>query len=531
MSPFAAGARRDRADRGPHLPRVRRPRAVAPATHLVKAVVQSGNELGTRSPVRIAGVRWARSQKIERGPGSTAIVTMCDREARAAAPQRRDAEGAAAPLPRGQLLRRPAAGHPDRARAPRGRHDPAVADRDAPCSSTRCSPRCAPARATTSRASSTRCRGRSTTAAPRAPPARAALVEPAFLRDRRGHRGAARASGPATCAGSSRTASARRARSPRAGIALPRLVSALDTTLTHARRAARRGWAVGRRARQARGRGAGDVRGAEPPLPDPARDLDRGAARTARRARDAAPSPTRCWPGGRARVPARAARRCFASSIPRCARSARSSRGWNGPSASCARTRSACAATRSRRSSSRSSTRRSRPAARSIASCSTGSSGSRRRRRTSPATARPCRYHAGFGDQVVSTGRAPSVGEPLVGLTAEPLLGSRPRYTGRRPPFRPDARCVGPAAARPRGRDGPGAAAGERAVKLRKALKLVPPRTWHRARGAIVVDRARRLALHHVAISACASRGSRSRRRSTPSSRTPRRSRRARGRR
>ena len=52
------------------------------------------------------------------------------------------------------------------------------------------------------------------------------------------------------------------------------------------------------------------------------------------------------------------------------------------------------------------------------------------------------RYHAGFGDQVVTTGRVPSAGEPLVGLTSEPIIGSRPRYTGRQPPFHPEASCV-----------------------------------------------------------------------------------------
>jgi hypothetical protein len=52
------------------------------------------------------------------------------------------------------------------------------------------------------------------------------------------------------------------------------------------------------------------------------------------------------------------------------------------------------------------------------------------------------RYHAGFGDQVVTTGKAPSLGEPLVGLTSEPLLGSRPRYTGHEPPFRADVPCA-----------------------------------------------------------------------------------------
>jgi phospholipid/cholesterol/gamma-HCH transport system substrate-binding protein len=51
------------------------------------------------------------------------------------------------------------------------------------------------------------------------------------------------------------------------------------------------------------------------------------------------------------------------------------------------------------------------------------------------------RYHAGFGETMVSLGRLPGVDEPLVGLTPEPLLGSRPRYTGKRPPFRPDVPC------------------------------------------------------------------------------------------
>ena len=52
------------------------------------------------------------------------------------------------------------------------------------------------------------------------------------------------------------------------------------------------------------------------------------------------------------------------------------------------------------------------------------------------------RYHAGLGDTMVTTGRVPSIGESLVGLTDEPILGSRPRWTGVRPPFRPDVPCV-----------------------------------------------------------------------------------------
>ena len=52
------------------------------------------------------------------------------------------------------------------------------------------------------------------------------------------------------------------------------------------------------------------------------------------------------------------------------------------------------------------------------------------------------RYHAGGGDTTVTTGKVPSIGESLVGLTDEPILGSRPRWTGVRPPFRPDVPCV-----------------------------------------------------------------------------------------
>jgi hypothetical protein len=51
------------------------------------------------------------------------------------------------------------------------------------------------------------------------------------------------------------------------------------------------------------------------------------------------------------------------------------------------------------------------------------------------------RYHAGFGDRTVATG-LPGLGSPIVGLTSEPLLGSRPRYTNDVPPFRPRVKCA-----------------------------------------------------------------------------------------
>jgi hypothetical protein len=51
------------------------------------------------------------------------------------------------------------------------------------------------------------------------------------------------------------------------------------------------------------------------------------------------------------------------------------------------------------------------------------------------------RYHAGFGDETFGTGTIPSVGEAAAGTTSEPLLGSRPRYTGTIPAYRPDVQC------------------------------------------------------------------------------------------
>jgi virulence factor Mce-like protein len=54
------------------------------------------------------------------------------------------------------------------------------------------------------------------------------------------------------------------------------------------------------------------------------------------------------------------------------------------------------------------------------------------------------RYHAGFGDQLVSSGRVPGLGEQLYGLTSEPIVGSRPAWPGpgNEPPFKPDVACA-----------------------------------------------------------------------------------------
>jgi phospholipid/cholesterol/gamma-HCH transport system substrate-binding protein len=52
------------------------------------------------------------------------------------------------------------------------------------------------------------------------------------------------------------------------------------------------------------------------------------------------------------------------------------------------------------------------------------------------------RYHGGYGDQLVSTGQVPGVGQ-LFGLAPSSLLGSRPAWPGpgKLPPFRPDVPC------------------------------------------------------------------------------------------
>ena len=51
--------------------------------------------------------------------------------------------------------------------------------------------------------------------------------------------------------------------------------------------------------------------------------------------------------------------------------------------------------------------------------------------------------HAGFGDQTITTGQVSGLTEPLVALTENKILGSRPRKpsTGL-PPFRPDVPCI-----------------------------------------------------------------------------------------
>ena len=52
------------------------------------------------------------------------------------------------------------------------------------------------------------------------------------------------------------------------------------------------------------------------------------------------------------------------------------------------------------------------------------------------------RYLSGFGDTIVRTGDVQSAGGPLVGVTSEPILGSRPRFTNQLPPVVTDQPCV-----------------------------------------------------------------------------------------
>ena len=52
------------------------------------------------------------------------------------------------------------------------------------------------------------------------------------------------------------------------------------------------------------------------------------------------------------------------------------------------------------------------------------------------------RYHAGLGEQTVTLGPAGNTQDPLKGIAAQPIVGSRPRKPPQRPPFRPDVPCA-----------------------------------------------------------------------------------------
>jgi phospholipid/cholesterol/gamma-HCH transport system substrate-binding protein len=65
------------------------------------------------------------------------------------------------------------------------------------------------------------------------------------------------------------------------------------------------------------------------------------------------------------------------------------------------------------------------------------------------------RYLSGFGDTIVRTSNVQSAGGPLVGATSVPILGSRPRFTNQLPPLRTDRSCVSQAKPDLRAETGP----------------------------------------------------------------------------
>ncbi len=52
------------------------------------------------------------------------------------------------------------------------------------------------------------------------------------------------------------------------------------------------------------------------------------------------------------------------------------------------------------------------------------------------------RFEVGGGSQTLSTGRTSSGGDPLFGNAVVKPFGTRPRFPGRRPPYRPDVECA-----------------------------------------------------------------------------------------
>ena len=55
------------------------------------------------------------------------------------------------------------------------------------------------------------------------------------------------------------------------------------------------------------------------------------------------------------------------------------------------------------------------------------------------------RFQTGGGDNVIRLGQSSIGGPPQFGALPVPQLGTRPRYPGRRPPYRPGERCAGQA--------------------------------------------------------------------------------------
>ena len=96
--------------------------------YTIHAEFASAQDVHPKSPVRVAGVNVGQVTSIKR-EGKTGLVTMEIEPKRPADPLRRDDEAPPPDLPRRQLVHRPAAGQPVRARTSLRRHDPDHADR------------------------------------------------------------------------------------------------------------------------------------------------------------------------------------------------------------------------------------------------------------------------------------------------------------------------------------------------------------------------------------------------------------------
>jgi len=407
--------------------------------HLVKAVVKSGNELGTRSPVRIAGVNVGKVKKIERGPGSTAIVTMAIDDS--GLPLHEDATLKVRPrlFLEGNFFVELRPGTPSSPELPEGGTIP-LAQTATPVQFDQI---------LTTLQASTRADLRhfldsfskalddgGAEAVHRLVP----FMEPALLRTAVATE-ALQGQRPGDVTGfiadGERTARALASRRRD----LPRLVGALDTTLTVL---ATRRAAVGESVEQL------DRLVTQAPATFAAMNALfptlRAAAVEARPGLSAAPAtlrlanPLLAQAGALVSAPELPALlrdldpavRILGRVEPKLERAFAKLE----PNTECLR-RNAIPTLKTTVVDPPLST--GRPIYRELLDGLVGlASGSQNFTGDGPAV----RYHAGFGDQIVTTGTAPSAGEPLVGLTEEPLLGSRPRYTGRRPPFRPDARCV-----------------------------------------------------------------------------------------
>ena len=425
---------------------------------------------GERAARPLAGAhrrasRSGKVKKIERGPGSTAIVTMAIEKKGLPLHKDATAQDPAAHLPRGQLLRRPQPGTPRRRRGRRAtrsrwRRPPSPVQLDQILSTLQtdtraqlkklarrarrlvrpaAAPRGSSAPSRTGRRRSRRWRRRAEARAARAPDdlsaasCRAAAAMAAAVRPRPARAG--RADHRAQPHGRARSRAKR---------------DELERSLPGARRAAARGGpgAARDRRRASRPRARSATRGA----PGAARGARDAAARAAAAARSCA-----AWCSPR-ELPALlgAARPGDARPAPRSSRELATLFGLVTPVTECVRTQRAADA-----QARRSTTATSRPARRvyrellhalvGLASASQNFDGN------GPAV----RYHAGFGDQLGLARPAARRGEALVGLDAraDPRLAAEVAGREAAVPARRAVHHAG--AAEPEGRDRPGAASSE----------------------------------------------------------------------